>query len=75
VAAGLLAAVGGAGRQARVALAAHLLLPVVLLGQRDERGLHDAAAQLEFNREFARHFFCAEEFFPWAELFSECVYT
>jgi len=61
VAARLLAAVGRARREARVALAAHLLLPVVLLGERDERGLHDAAAELELESEVGRHlflFFC-----------------
>jgi hypothetical protein len=47
VAARLLAAVRGAGRQAGVALAAHLLLPVELLGEGHESRLHHAAAQAQ----------------------------
>ncbi len=45
VAAGLLAAVGGTGRKPSVAAAANLLLPVELLGEGNERGLHDTTAQ------------------------------
>jgi len=47
VAALLLAAIGGAERQTRVALAAHLLLGLVLAGEHLERRLNDAAAQSE----------------------------
>ena len=57
VAAGLLAAVGSAGREAGVALTADLLFPVVLLGEGDEGGLHDTTAEFEFEFEFAGHFF------------------
>jgi len=57
VAALLLAAVGCTRRQARVALAADLLLPVELLGERDQGGLHDTTAELEFEHEISeRHF-------------------
>jgi len=47
VAAFLLAAVGRAGRQARVALAAHHLVAVELGGERLERGLDEATAKAE----------------------------
>ena len=47
MAAALLAAVRRAGREARVALAADLLLPVELHGERDQGRLHDAAVELE----------------------------
>merc|ERR1711916_352438 len=43
----LLPAVGGAGRQARVALAAHLLVAVALLGEGGERGLDHTTAQAQ----------------------------
>ena len=43
----LLAAVRGARRKAGVAAAAHLLLPVELLGEGDQGGLHDTTAEAE----------------------------
>ena len=43
----LLTAVGGADGETGVALAADLLLPVVLLGQGDEGGLHDTTTEAE----------------------------
>ena len=50
----LLAAVGGAGREAGVAAAADLLLPVVLHGQGHEGGLHDTTLELELHAALAR---------------------
>ncbi len=57
VAAALLAAVGRARREASVALAADLLLPVVFLGEGDESGLHDTTHKFEFEFDLRRHFF------------------